>query len=280
MADLDITQDGNLTNETSPTLLDRLLFIKNSNSELRDIVPDILLQIVNLLTEDTAPTSSDFLLEYDASAGLAKKTKSTNLPVTDSKVAFTDITTGNASASNHGFLPKLSGSAGDVLRGDGTFGGLTGLPAVALKTADETVNNSSTLQNDDHLLFSAAANKIYRFDLYLILQGASGAGTDDIKFGWSAPVGCSVYWGVPGTPASAADGIQPTGTGTNPIANQGVTATPSYGMGNVTYLTKFEGIVLNGANAGTVNFQWAQSIAGARDLKVLTGSVLLYQLLN
>jgi hypothetical protein len=37
-------------------------------------------------------------------------------------LALTDVATNNASASKHGLLPKLSGSAADVLRGDGTFG--------------------------------------------------------------------------------------------------------------------------------------------------------------
>ena len=46
----------------------------------------------------------------------------TNERVKDSQVTFTDITTGNASTSNHGFLVKLSGSSTDVLKGDGTFG--------------------------------------------------------------------------------------------------------------------------------------------------------------
>lgn len=42
--------------------------------------------------------------------------------VADVDVTFTDNTTGNASASAHGFLPKLSGNAYDWFRGDGTYG--------------------------------------------------------------------------------------------------------------------------------------------------------------
>lgn len=41
---------------------------------------------------------------------------------TDQTITITDNTTNNASASKHGWLPKLSGSSSDVLKGDGTWG--------------------------------------------------------------------------------------------------------------------------------------------------------------
>jgi hypothetical protein len=40
----------------------------------------------------------------------------------DIVTTFTDVTTGNSTTSNHGYLRKLSGSSSDVLRGDGTWG--------------------------------------------------------------------------------------------------------------------------------------------------------------
>lgn len=42
--------------------------------------------------------------------------------VTESDLDFSDVTTANSTAAQHGLLPKLSGNVGDVLRGDGTFG--------------------------------------------------------------------------------------------------------------------------------------------------------------
>lgn len=47
--------------------------------------------------------------------------------IPESDISFTDITTGNVSTSKHGFIPKLSGSATDVFKGDGTWG--TGIGA-------------------------------------------------------------------------------------------------------------------------------------------------------
>lgn len=41
--------------------------------------------------------------------------------VNDTGVVFSDVTSGNATSSQHGFLPKLSGTVGDVFTGAGTF---------------------------------------------------------------------------------------------------------------------------------------------------------------
>ncbi len=46
------------------------------------------------------------------------------LIATDTLAAPTDITTNNSSTSFHGFLKKLSGATSDVMRGDGTWGGI------------------------------------------------------------------------------------------------------------------------------------------------------------
>lgn len=50
----------------------------------------------------------------------------TDASVTEDKLSLSDVTTGNASTSKHGLLPKLSGSSSDVLKGDGTFGAASG----------------------------------------------------------------------------------------------------------------------------------------------------------
>lgn len=153
--------------------------------------------------------------------------------------------------------------------------------SVAYKTADETVNNSSTLQNDDHLLFIAAPNKSYKVDIYVIVQTVTGSGNDDIKFGWSVPAGCTGYWGTADTNASV-EGITPiTGLTGTPLANQTLSASANYSTGAaMNVLMKFEAIILNGATQGTVNLQWAQNVAGARDLKILRGSTLIITTLN
>lgn len=52
----------------------------------------------------------------------------------DELAAPTDVTTLNASAAAHGLLPKLSGDAAQVFKGDGTWGNAA--PALEIKEAD------------------------------------------------------------------------------------------------------------------------------------------------
>ena len=74
MADLDITVDENLTNNTAPATTDRLLLVDDGTTSLQDITLANLLKVVNSLTADGTPDiSADYLLAYDADAGAAKK---------------------------------------------------------------------------------------------------------------------------------------------------------------------------------------------------------------
>ncbi len=56
-------------------------------------------------------------------------------------LSLTDVTTNNASVSNHGFLPKLDSSATKSLLGDGTWG-LAPLYATLTKTTGYTVTTA------------------------------------------------------------------------------------------------------------------------------------------
>lgn len=67
----------------------------------------------------------EFLYAYDATTGTFSARQ-----VLDDDIGFSDITTGNSSTSEHGFLLKLSGSVTDVLRGDGTWGPDAGDPGL------------------------------------------------------------------------------------------------------------------------------------------------------
>ena len=74
----------------------------------------------------------------------------------------------------------------------GSGGGGAGIaPLAAYKTLDETVTNSTTLQNDDALLVSLAANAVYLFAVLLDYEGAA-VGTGDLKYGWGVPTGATM----------------------------------------------------------------------------------------
>lgn len=108
------------------------------------------------------------------------------------------------------------------------------------KAANETVNNSTTLQNDDDLSFTAKANETYLIEGLLIYSTSVAAG---ITFGWSLPAGASVDWVVIGEADLALDG-----------AGVGAKKTVA-----------FRGTVTVGATAGTCALQWAQTAADATD---------------
>lgn len=66
--------------------------------------------------------------------------------LTESSLKLSDVTTNNASSTKHGFLPKLSGSSTDVLKGDGTFGTITS--GLSLLTRKVLTPDATTLTTD------------------------------------------------------------------------------------------------------------------------------------
>ena len=138
----------------------------------------------------------------------------------------------------------------------------TGGSTLVTKTADETVNNSTTLQDDDHLVFAMAANTSYIIEAVFLLN-ATGT-TPDFKFGWTVPAGCAMFWGLlTGT----------RWTGASVLLDETATRTSS-GV-NGTTGAAYRAFVRNGANAGNLQLQWAQNVADASDSKVLKHSNLI-----
>lgn len=63
---------------------------------------------------------------------------------------------------------------------------------VISKPSDETVVNSETMQNDDHLKFTAQAGARYYIKLFLIVNGADTNG--GIEMGFYGPANSEFYW--------------------------------------------------------------------------------------
>ncbi len=127
---------------------------------------------------------------------------------------------------------------------------------VIFKVADETVNGSATLQNDDELLVPVTANQKWIFTLFLLFDSGT---TPDIKVKWSAPSGATMQWGV-------GDG--------SPQAVQSVTSevAPAGAGAGTAQMLVFSGEITIGSNGGNVQLQWAQNTSDASDTKVLAGS--------
>lgn len=152
------------------------------------------------------------------------------------------------------------------------------LPFGPTKQVDESVISSTTLQNDNELFASLAANTSYHIDLTLLVTEATGT-TADIKLAWTQPSGCRLD--------AAAIGAHVSWNGTSGAVEvefgswQGETSTTtsskSFGTINagLNFGYQIKGTVANGANAGTLQLQWAQVASVAENVTVRAGSSLL-----
>ena len=127
-----------------------------------------------------------------------------------------------------------------------------------IKSVDEIVNNSATLQDDDALFFDVDANQVWTFDF--VLQANSGT-TPDLRFAVTAPAGSICDVGYENTEFAATVGQYGCGVTTNRVA--------SSGNDEVIRVT---GTVRTSGTAGQVTLQWAQFTANASDSTVYSGS--------
>jgi len=133
--------------------------------------------------------------------------------------------------------------------------------AKVFKTADQTVNGSTVLQDDDELFFTAQANKNYAF---LMQAGINSDVTPDLKRAWSFPAGAS------GTTTDGGDWDSGTVVITQPIGTSRKTTTSG-----VDRSCMWIGFFQTGGTAGVFQWQWAQNTFEASDTIVLKGSWLL-----
>jgi len=174
-------------------------------------------------------------------------------------------------------LPK--GTAGHYLQqgaNDPQWASISGVATIVRKTADETVNNSNVLQNDDHLLLTIAANEVWLINLFLLWTSPTTG--PYLKTGWSYPTGCSIKWGAEVKVASTNSAYWSyiaSGGSKSALLTETSTLIDILGANAAICGLHLTAIVINGANAGTLNFQWAQGNATAEDTKILANSCLI-----
>lgn len=142
------------------------------------------------------------------------------------------------------------------------------------KTADEVILNSITFQDDNDFVFAMLANTVYFFEMSLMMTSAAAAA--DFKFQWVLPAGATVNWdpnwvnGATNKWETIATASTPNNLDTGIISTAGV-ATGIVGL-------RLKGFIVNGANAGNAQFQWAQNTADATapGNTIKKGSVLAY----
>lgn len=151
---------------------------------------------------------------------------------------------------------------------DGTWGRDT---AFVHKAANESVVASTTVQNDDHLLFAVAANAIYIVSVCLFLEANN---LNDAKFGWSLPASATFNM-LKNTPSTAIAAGTTSANGDWAGITGAVSSTLNVGVtdGSITIGAELRALINTAGTAGTANLQWAQVTSGST-LTVKSGSWL------
>lgn len=148
----------------------------------------------------------------------------------------------------------------------------------AYKTGNETVNNSTVVQDDNHLLLTPDVNTSYTGHIHLIY---SATNTIDLKCRLTYPASATVSAGWLGpesaTNQSDLEGDVRFGAVTamaSPLTDI-VFGTHNSGGGSALATTAeiwFD--LVMGSTAGQLVFQWAQNLAVATDLILYAGSFM------
>jgi len=139
------------------------------------------------------------------------------------------------------------------------------------KTADEDLNLSTTLQNDNHLAYAINATGTYVIDLFLLARSAANA-AGHINLAFTFPAATAYWWG-PGPDATLASGsIQTTQwVGVAPYTSGGGI---NYGL-STTVIGMHIHLLLIATATGTLQLQWAQVASNANNTTVKAGSHMI-----
>jgi len=148
-------------------------------------------------------------------------------------------------------------TAGGVAVGGG--GGLGAPTYVVTKTADETVTNSNTLQNDDELSQALEANKTYWIEIRIVTSSSTTSCNMRVGINGNS----EGFFGNPsGIPTSLMNGVA--------FASTGQTLT------NANVVTRYPiGGAIKTTSAYTLQIMWAQSTVATNTQTVHKGSQLL-----
>ena len=142
---------------------------------------------------------------------------------------------------------------------------------VAYKTANESVTSSTTLQNDDHLLFAVAANEVWVARFYLIGNAAT---TGDVKIAWTVPAGATLLWNAHGL----GEGVTSIEGAHKFAGSSSSGAAQTFGGSGFTFGIHGSIYVANGSTAGNVQLQWAQGTSSGTATTMFAGSHLVADL--
>jgi hypothetical protein len=169
-------------------------------------------------------------------------------------------------------LPSLSLPAGSVPTAGEITQIITAINETSLhvvKTADESVTSSTTLQNDDELFLTVSANAVYEVLVHIIFDAATAG---DLKMAFTGPAGATFDW-YQGSLISTADAT--SGSMYQVAYTLSTTITTTTGAGSGTNMVaRPAGRLATVSASGTFNLQWAQGTSSGTATRVRAGSFL------
>ncbi|GJQ30856.1 MAG: hypothetical protein HBSAPP03_27400 [Phycisphaerae bacterium] len=135
-----------------------------------------------------------------------------------------------------------------------------------LKAADESLNSTTTLQDDDHLTYALQANEHVEFEAFILTTQAHN--NADIKYTFAVPTGATILW-----TASKQLTTSATVTQEIPVTASGTTRVNDFAAGDLI-LTRVRGYVRNGSTAGSLTLRWAQNSSNGSNITVKQDSFL------
>jgi hypothetical protein len=167
-----------------------------------------------------------------------------------------------------------SGTSTLTLSGNLTVTGIGQTQYIA-KTADETINSSTTLQNDDHLVLPVVAGAVYRFELDLYMIEATDF-VGDFKMSFTCPSGAT--FDMHGAGAHITDlsaGTSSNGEWIGKLATASASASLSFGVGTSLTGVRVFGRLVMSSTAGNFQMQWAQNASDASGTTLKAGSFMM-----
>lgn len=138
---------------------------------------------------------------------------------------------------------------------------------IIVKPSTESVTSSTVLQNDNDFSWSVLASATYVLDSYLIYDGAADT-AGGLKMQFTVPTAATFFkWSNYGANSAAL-------TSYNVVAEDAAAGSPrgvGTNAGTVMSLAP-RATLINGANAGTLQFLWAQVTSNATATRILQGS--------
>lgn len=145
------------------------------------------------------------------------------------------------------------------------------------KTSNESVTNSTTVQDDDHLFFTPILNTDYWITMYVVYEGPGPdptVTTGDLKISWSVPTGSTFDYVSDAIISGATGGVYDVSRTAQIAPAGGTPGAGTLGAGNPA-VALVKGLFRMGSTAGTFRFRWAQISANASAVTVRSNSVLI-----